>query len=234
MLLSSYKDALLELAWPARCVGCERPGTLLCERCAERLGWIAQSSACPRCGAPFGRLVCTECNNAEGQINWSFDTLRSCFVFDEIAALLSVVYKDGGERRLAPLIADFLAHSLPPAWAGQLDLISYIPASQEALRRRGFDHMHLVAARLAEKTELPWACLLRQAQIRDQRGLGQTARRDNLQNAFHLAEDVSADELKGLRLLLVDDVCTSAATLDSAAGLLKESGTAQVRCLSLC
>ena len=55
-------EGLAEALWPTRCVGCDQPGTLLCDRCRAELPWIEQRLACPVCGAPFGFLTCTECD----------------------------------------------------------------------------------------------------------------------------------------------------------------------------
>ncbi|NTU89736.1 MAG: hypothetical protein HGA54_07520, partial [Actinobacteria bacterium] len=59
--LSVLREGFLELAWPARCVGCDLPGTLLCADCEGSLPLIDVATACPSCGAPYGVVVCTEC-----------------------------------------------------------------------------------------------------------------------------------------------------------------------------
>ncbi|MBQ1559106.1 MAG: hypothetical protein IIZ69_13600, partial [Pseudomonas sp.] len=61
MTLARFWGGAQELLWPTRCVVCDLPGELLCERCRSRLPWIEQRFACPVCGAPFGELTCTEC-----------------------------------------------------------------------------------------------------------------------------------------------------------------------------
>jgi len=54
-------EGLLELLCPTRCAGCDMPGQVLCGSCHAALPQIERASACVRCGAPFGHLVCTEC-----------------------------------------------------------------------------------------------------------------------------------------------------------------------------
>lgn len=58
---SAIVDALLELAWPTRCIGCDQPGELLCPSCRAQLPWIEQRLACPVCGTPYGWLTCSGC-----------------------------------------------------------------------------------------------------------------------------------------------------------------------------
>lgn len=54
-------ERLAEVAWPTRCLGCDRPGELICDDCRRSLPWIEQRLACPVCGTPFGRLTCSGC-----------------------------------------------------------------------------------------------------------------------------------------------------------------------------
>ncbi|MDZ4064605.1 MAG: ComF family protein, partial [Coriobacteriia bacterium] len=58
-------EGLLETICPTRCAGCELPGSLLCVSCRDAVASIAPGYPCPRCAAPFGWLVCTECWNQE-------------------------------------------------------------------------------------------------------------------------------------------------------------------------
>ena len=55
-------ECAAEVLWPTRCALCDRPGSVLCPQCESSLHFIDAWQACPRCGAPFGRAVCTECN----------------------------------------------------------------------------------------------------------------------------------------------------------------------------
>ena len=55
-------EALLETLWPTRCAVCDTPGEVLCAPCSLNLSHIDWWRACPRCGAPFGRVQCSECN----------------------------------------------------------------------------------------------------------------------------------------------------------------------------
>lgn len=61
---AALRMGAVELLSPTRCVGCDLPGGLLCPSCRAAVLRIDQRRACPRCGAPFGALVCTECTDS--------------------------------------------------------------------------------------------------------------------------------------------------------------------------
>lgn len=232
--VASARDALLELAWPTRCVVCDAPGELLCAACRERLPWLAQRWACPNCGAPFGRLACTECAAPQGE-PWETRSCVCALPLAGAARRLAVAHKDQGERRLAPIIAAAIAVALEEAsaWpaadgaarfdAAEVDAVCFVPATFAAFGRRGFDHMEPVSRELAGILGLPLADVLARPRARDQRRLGRSERASNAKGAVEVVGDVS-----GLSLLLVDDVITTGASVRACASALLTRGAADV------
>jgi predicted amidophosphoribosyltransferase len=233
-------QGLLELIAPTRCAGCELPGVLVCDECRDGLPRIHQPAACRRCGAPDGIEACAEC-----------DGVALAFSRAACAALLALplsrvvtVYKDGGERRLAGPLAEIalpaLEHSIgddaavdvarlgPGAPPIEWTLVP-VPASRRAVARRGFDHVERLARELATASGMHLTRVLERRGGRDQRGLGREQRRTNVAGVFRAleAEDVPR------RALLVDDVITTGATLDSAARTLLVAGSEEVRVIAL-
>jgi ComF family protein len=226
---------LTELVAPTRCVVCEATGTLLCDRCAARLVSIDTAQACPCCAAPFGATVCTDCQSAEGPREFGFEGARARFVFDEVGARLVKAFKDEGERRLAEPLAAYLLEAAG-AWALSADLVVPVPATDAALRRRGFDHMALVAAAFSQMSGVPLRACLTKSKAFDQRGLDRDERRENMATGFGV---VSAREAALLRVrspcvLLLDDVFTTGSTLEAAAATLKAAGAREVYAVVLC
>ena len=86
--------AVAELLSPTRCASCERPGELICEKCRDAMVTIDPTQACVRCGAPFGSLLCTEC---EG-IDLAHDRCLAATVFEGPPSRIVRAYKDGGEQ----------------------------------------------------------------------------------------------------------------------------------------
>ena len=234
-LLGCAFQSAQELMWPTRCVVCDLPGDLLCESCRRKLPWIEQRFACPNCGAPFGRLICTECDGT-----WP---LRSCVCalpFSGPGAQLATSFKDGHELRLAPVIAAAMecATYEASAWPArdgmsrcnpaELDALCYVPATWAAFKKRGFDHMELVAKELSWLVGLPLADALARTPAKDQRELGREERRSNLAGTVEVV-----DSVVGMRLLLIDDVITTGASVCACAEALLAHGARSIGALAL-
>jgi len=235
-------ELFIELIWPTRCAGCERLGVLLCASCQQGLPYIDPSLACSRCGAPFGKLVCTECTPIHEPITMAFTEARCALEFNELTQRIIVTYKDKGEQRLGFLLAQMLAHVIPLEWKLWADVLTWIPADEEAVRRRGFDHMEFIAVSLAEQTGLRLASLLEKQSNKDQRSLNRRERQQNMHSMFSLKDtnqpapntNQPAQPVKAQRILLIDDVFTTGATLDAATQVLLAAKAQEVRVATIC
>lgn len=216
-------DAICETLWPTRCALCDAPGAVLCTRCAARLDYLDFWRACPRCGATFGFLQCDHCTplvNKEEHTRLCISALR----YTADTGVLIKTYKDKGEQRLSETLAAILANALPPSWLRWANGVTYVSATKAARRRRGFDHMELLARSLAGQCGLPCIRALNPPTARDQRILDRAERKQNMQGRF-----TACEPLPGRRLILIDDVFTTGATMDQASIALERAG-AQVRC----
>lgn len=245
-------SSLGETLWPTRCVGCDEPGTLLCPKCAAQLPYIDLRVSCPRCGAPYGKINCTECadfrspsGNGADAARFPFSHARAACTYEGVAKELILAYKDGDEVRLDALVAELIsgaiagavhpspgvddtrfARELPSDLRRWADALVAVPTSAAARRRRGYDHMERVARQCARYTGLPLLPALRHARtVSDQRALGADERRLNRQGSFALVED--AGQLPP-HIVLVDDVLTTGATTSAAAAALAAGGARKV------
>ena len=212
-------EDIAELLFPTRCSGCELPGAVLCDTCRDALPRIDPAGACPACGAPFGYLTCTECWNRA----WAFSAGLALGEFELPLSRSVVLHKDGGERRLAAVLGILLAEQVGREWPGWAESVAFVPATRAALRRRGFDHGRAIANVVADELGLPLLEGLERAHARDQRALGRVARAENVAGSFS-----ATDRLSG-RILLTDDVFTTGATFDAAAGALLHAGAEEIR-----
>lgn len=248
--------SILETFAPTRCVGCDFPGELLCANCASELPFIDLTHACPRCGAPYGRRLCTECPNPgsddekallEQRAAWGmcsnahagifpFSEARCALSFEGVAKSLIRIYKDGDELRLEDTIASLMCQTMRggevlPDWTCWADLLVYVPASSDALRRRGFDHMERIACACSEQTGLAVSHAFENLKgVHDQRELGRTQRMLNRLGSFAATFD---SEEPPAHVILVDDVFTTGATLSAATHALLDAGAREVRVVTL-
>ncbi len=227
-------EGMREVLWPTRCVVCDLPGTLLCDRCEAMLPRIDPSGACPRCGAPFGVLTCTECDPDPSTDPLPFEAARCYGEYREGIAALMRAYKDEGEQRCAPLVAGLIAEAVPRDWFGWPRVLVYVPATSIAVRRRGFDHMAMVADGLADVLGVPVCCALSRSMATDQRRLSRRQRASNAAGSFLASDDPGTiRSLRGGNVLLVDDVITTGATCVAASAALLEAHVAAVRVVAL-
>lgn len=214
----------LEVLWPTRCAICDAHGQLLCDQCRRQLPYIDANQACPRCGAPFGATVCTECNDEALSLfelnEFPFQQMASAVALTDHSRRLVTVFKDSGEQRLAAPLARIMADCTPPAWVAAGAAVTFVPATRRARLERGFDHMELVTAAYSDAAGLPALHLLEVGASHDQRQLGRRQRAANMAQRFALRAGAEVPET----VIVLDDVATTGATLFAAAQTLRAAG----------
>lgn len=220
----------LDLVFPPFCVACDRPvrgGPRLCDACAVSLYPIA--AACPSCALPLDgsrSTTCARCRRAPPPL----DGAAAAFLFGgELAvALRRLKYRGHTEvaRALAPRFSPALA-----ALAELVDVAVPIPLHWRRHGSRGFNHAALLLrrGRAHAGARLPIAAtaLRRVRSTPPQAGRTARARRQNVAGAFAVPRR-QIGALAGRRVLLVDDVMTTGATLFEAARTVRAAGAAQV------
>ena len=194
----------LEVLSPTRCAGCERAGALICQECLASLTLVDPRHSCTRCGAPFGDLLCTECSveGASSAVAKALDRCLACAVYAHPLPRIIKAYKDAGERRLAPYLAELLYDTAlhaqvaaPDRYGGVLsgvDAVAFVPATAAAFRRRGFDHMEAIARSFCDLSGVPLVDALVKYGHGDQRELGRAERREHARDMYETVEDVRA------------------------------------------
>ena len=215
------KSAFLDLFFPLQCVGCGREGTLICPSCSETLRRI-EPPFCQRCGTPLaGRNRCATCTTHPLTI----DGIRSLYLYEGTIrkAILAFKYRHL-KAMAAPLgqrLAYYLRASRLPA-----DVIAPVPLHRKRLRARGYNQAGLLATELSRQTGLPLAedWLVRRVDTGAQARTPTAAERwRNVREAFACTQ-----ELDGERILLIDDVWTTGATLDACTAAFRAAGADSV------
>ena len=222
---------LIELAvdsfFPRQCVGCGKVGGFLCPECLGKLPRLLPP-LCPNCGrSQASGIVCPDCRQRQTEI----DGIRSPFRFDEVIrkAIHQLKYRNlkAISPCLAELLADYLGSNSLPGEA-----LVCVPLHPRRLRERGYNQSSLLARELGRRIDLPVIedCLIRVKQAQPQvRAVDVEERRRNVADAF-----VCRDEkVEGKQIILIDDVCTSGATLESCAAALKSKDATSVWGLTL-
>jgi predicted amidophosphoribosyltransferase len=200
---------LLDLLLPRRCVVCRGSGGLLCARCRDTLPPLTPP-LCSRCGAPTAWQVqrCSECTGRR----LAFASARAAVPYDDDVRRLVHAWKDRGLRALADAAADLVVARVPRPDA---EIVTFVPADGWRARERGHRPAERLARAVAERWALPCEPLLRRVGGGPrQRGLSVAERRRNVRGAF-------AARAAGARVVLVDDVYTTGATVAAAAAVLQ-------------
>jgi ComF family protein len=220
--ISKVKRVALDLFFPPWCIGCGREGKYICDACRQNLPLISPP-VCAVCGRPL-----TIDNTCPGCIEWpvAIDGIRSPFLFDGAIRKVIHEFKYRNLKAAAPLLADFL-HDFLKDDPLPADVLVPVPIHQKRQRERGYNQSSLVARELGKMSGLPLVedCLIKKVNTPPQvRTASVSERRKNIADAFICADG----RLQGKRVLLVDDVSTSGATLNACAGVLKTAGAASV------
>ncbi|HSD09686.1 MAG TPA: ComF family protein [Candidatus Binatia bacterium] len=228
--LRAIAQRVLDQVFPWVCVGCEGAADFaLCDRCMAGIRWIEEPT-CPRCGLPLASAPSHLCGRCAGRPP-AFSRLRAIAAYrssdehDPLGVALRAL-KYAGRRALAQPLSMLLADRFPFDPSGY-DLIAPVPLHLERLRSRGFNQALLLAREPARRFAIPVdpALMVRLRSTPPQVGLDEAERRRNVHRAFALRPGRRVDRC---RILLIDDVCTSTATVDACARLLTEKGAASV------
>lgn len=222
--------AVLDLALPTLCPACREPveGRGLCPACWSKLSFITRPY-CERLGIPFvydpGPGILSMEAIADPP---SYHRARAAVRFDEISRALVHGLKYGDRLDLAPMMGRWTAHAGHEILA-EADALVPVPLHWRRLWARRFNQSAMLAAVVSAESGVPIAqgALKRIKPTAQQVGLTRSERGANVQGAFSVpAENRAA--VTGRRLVLIDDVLTSGATVDCCARALLRAGAANV------
>lgn len=206
--------SLLDLLFPPKCPFCgkilDHPG--ICPACEKSLPWtegddsLRQAPGGLRCAAPLWY---------EGQVR---DGLLR--------------FKFQGAAATAGPFGALIAQCAADRFSGEFDTVTWVPVSRRRLRKRGYDQAKLLAESACRLWDTEPARLLNktvdnpaQSGIQDA-----SARRANVLGVYEPAE---TEIIRGKRILLVDDICTTGATLTECVRVLREAGAESVVCAAV-
>ena len=190
---------------------------------------VAGADYCTRCGAPQGPGLgvvkdCSLCRDyREG---FGTREVIAAGLYTGVLKEMCLALKFGGERKIAKPLAAWLAQlCFDRGVAGKIDAVVSMPLHVIRLFQRGYNQAELIALELATALEKPLLTdVLRRVNATDRQAkLSAAQRKSNVASAFEVRSGRSS-QIDGKRLLLVDDVMTTGATLGAAARTLKKGG----------
>ncbi len=220
----------LDLALPPLCPTCREPveGRALCPACWSKLSFITRPY-CERLGIPFvydpGPGILSMEAIADPP---AYQRARAAVRFDEISRALVHALKYGDRLDLAPMMGRWVSHAGRELLA-EADALVPVPLHWRRLWARRFNQSAMLAAAISAESGVPIAAgiLKRVKPTAQQVGLSRSERAANVQGAFRVPPEAKG-AVAGRRLVLVDDVLTSGATVDGCARALLRAGAANV------
>ncbi len=233
-------DSLLNLIYPESCFLCSVPISLqqdcgVCDSCWNKtLALRIAPPRCSCCGLPFQNFEEDSehlCGNCIQQMPPYTGARAFGYYLGQLSGLIQGL-KFQGRRNLAGLLAPLLAGVFYDSWSREdLDCIVPVPLHPTRKRERGYNQSELLARSLARQLAIPdTPALIRVRSTPPQVGLTDSQRIENVRNAFIC---VKPRKVSDRRILLIDDVMTTGATVASAAQALLEGGAFRVSVLTV-
>ena len=216
--------SLAAALFPPRCAACGRPGAAVCQPCLATAEPLAHPQ-CRQCARPltYGDQ-CARCRLEQRRV----DHLYAAYAYTPPILQAVHRFKYANKRYLAADLAALAMSALPPDL--QVDCVVPIPLAPSREHQRGYNQSQLLAAEVARRLRRPLdgAVLVRLRDTPPQTSLPRARRLSNVRGAFRALR-----KLSGVRILLVDDVTTSGATIEAATRALRRRGALWVGALVL-
>ena len=212
--LAVASNQVLNFLFTPRCAGCNREGGYLCAVCLSEAKPLPQPYFPDNAGGPSACLV--------SSIHLS--GVLACFAMEGSVRQAVHDLKYNGVRAIAPEMIALMAERVRSSGLS-VDAVTAVPLHPKRSRQRGYNQAELLGKGVAKATGLPFIAALKRAGDGPPQALTRSMqeRSASVQGAF-----ATSREIKGLRLLVVDDVCTTGATLDACAQPMMFAGATSV------
>ena len=225
-LTGRITNALTELFAPTvRCLACGKDvfdGTAFCSDCAKDVVYN-NGKTCKRCGVGIDGAE-DYCENCAFDVIY-FDRAYSVFSYEGAVQQAILSMKFNNLAVYSKVFAKYLVFMAQKVNLGY-DIVTFAPMSKKSLRKRRYNQARELAkhfCHLLNKDDLLVEAVVKTKDTQAQEKLSKTERKTNLVGAYQINADV-----KGKRVLVIDDVKTTGATLNECAKVLKRAGTTAV------
>ncbi len=223
-----FNEYVYNVKWTCQVCGKEIfDGKYFCDDCLKKLPYN-DAAKCSHCGRKTVAPVeyCTTCSNTLV----SFDKGRSAFCYEKPINALIKKLKYNGKKYLAEVFAHYLSLVYFKSYFS-CDLVTFVPMTEKAEKKRGFNQSELLATKFAKSVSLPVErTLIKVKETERQAKLNRKDRLKNLSDVFRVSDRKT---VKDKTVLVVDDVSTTGATAEAVASKLKKAGAKQVFILTV-
>lgn len=214
-------DQILQVFAPFDCLGCQVEGILVCKDCQNH-AFVPAPGCCYKCLKPTKKTICAVCRPTT--------VLSSVWVataYQGLAVKLIARLKFSRTQAAAHIIAQIMDQTLPSVAADYI--VVHVPTANQRVRQRGYDQAQLIAREFARSRGLRYQALLMRRGNTRQLGANRKERLQQLATAYYSPHP---NRIRDASILLVDDVLTTGATLETAARVLKAAGASTVRAIT--
>lgn len=231
-----YINKLIEFLFPPACPLCDSPVSIhgeLCADCWMGINWI-ENPKCLKCGYPFygdfefeDTPMCPVCAAGKSELDW----IRSACVYDDASRNAMLPFKHGGRIKYARFMSRAMIWALRDIDI-DADVVMPVPLARRRLFKRGYNQATLLARPIAKAIGIKMDIDSVRRKYRSDMGHKNSKQRyENIRGVFSV---VNPNNVRGKRILLVDDVMTSGATFTEMRRVLIRAGAAAVYGVTFC
>lgn len=228
--------SVIDFLFPPACPLCDTPVSThgeLCGACWTAINWISDPR-CVQCGYPFpadldlgGVPLCPVCASGKNELNW----IRSACIYDEASRSTMLPFKHGGRIKYSR----FMSRAM--VWAMRdinvdADIVMPVPLASRRLFKRGYNQATLLARPIARVLGVPMD--LDSVRRKYRPDMGHKNARQRMENIHGVFSVVNPNNIRGRKILLVDDVMTTGATFSEMRRVLMRAGATAVYGVTFC